>query len=141
MFRLQQGVAVVFLFLTTILTSVQCQNDVNDPRRRGILLDRLSIKQLETWLTMIKLIHSEDQNGQILHPTLKALFDRLENSDHTIYLQFDDSRGGSPYIAGIFDIERLDPEGESHVAVIKLRLRIIEQASVPSKSVVKNGFV
>ena len=140
MVRFQQRVLVGLIFFTTILTSsIQAQTD--DSRRRGFLLDRLSIKQLKTWLTINKLIHSEDLNGQLLHPTLKALFDRLQNSYHTIYLEFDDSSEGCPYIAGMFDIERLDPEGESHIAVIKLRLRIIERASVPPRSVVKTGFI
>ena len=59
---------------------------------------------------------------------------------HSVYLEFAVSRAGCRCVAGKFSIERVNPEGSRNVAVIKLYLRIIEQASAPARANLKNGF-
>jgi len=71
---------------------------------------------------------------------LRDLFEQLHTSGHSIYLEFDESRTGCRCTGGVFSIERLDREGSRNVAVIKLYLRNIEQAS-PSQGTLKDGFV
>jgi hypothetical protein len=71
---------------------------------------------------------------------LKSLLEQLQTSDHSVYLEFDDSLAGCRCTAGKFSIERVEREGSRNVAVIKLYLRIIDHASAPSRANLKGGF-
>jgi hypothetical protein len=92
------------------------------------LTERLSAKQLELWRKIERLVFAVDAEGRFLHPTLHALWKRMEASGHTIYLQISENALSSN--AGLFRLEKFDPTGQHHIAVIELRPRVIDQAIV-----------
>jgi len=122
-------------------TSLSAKGIAPDGPQHGILLNRLSSKQLKLWLTIKSSIYAQSNAGEFLHPTLKALFDQLQNSDHRVFVEFESTRGLSRYVAGTFGIERLDPSGMSHIAVIKLRLENIDCAAAPTSSNLSGPFI
>ena len=144
MFGFRRTGAVAVVLLTFIASNVQAQiikqDDAGSDVASGILLDRLSSKHCKTWDKIRQVIYAEDAAGKSLHPFLKALFEQLQNSDHSVYLEFEESRAFGRSIAGKFSIERLDPEGSRNVGVIKLYLRNIEHATVPNQANLKDGF-
>ena len=145
MFRFRQaGEVALVLLVTFIASNVQAQiikrYDTGSDLASGVLLDRLSARHHKTWHAIRKVIYAEDADGKPLHPKLKGLFEQLQTSDHSVYLEFDDSLAGCRCVAGKFSIERVNPEGSRNVAVIKLYLRIIERASAPARANLKDGF-
>lgn len=145
MFRfLQAGEVALVLLVTFTASNVQAQVTKQDDGRSdfasGVLLDRLPARHHKTWHAIRQVIYAEDADGTPLHPMLKGLLEQLQRSDHSVYLEFDDSRAGCRCVAGRFSIERVDPEGARNVAVIKLYLRNIERASAPSRASLKDGF-
>jgi hypothetical protein len=132
MFRIQAGdIALVLLIAFSASHSYAAGTKTDDESRdfdSGVLVDRLSPKHQEIWQEIQKIIYAEDADGFVLHPTLRTLYEQLERSDHTIHLEFDDLRSGCRCTAGEFSIERLDPLGSRHMAVIKLHLNVIERA-------------
>jgi len=145
MFRFRQaGEVALVLLVTFIASNVQAQiikqDDAGSDLASGVLLDRLSARHHKTWHAIRKVIYAEDADGKPLHPMLKALLEQLQTSDHSVYLEFDDSLAGCRCTAGKFSIERVDLEGSRNVAVIKLYLRIIDHASAPSRANLKDGF-
>ena len=139
---LRQIVVFVLSIVSTVCaTCLSAKGIAPDGSPHGILLDRLSPKQLKTWLAINTRIYAQGEDGRFLNPTLKALFETLQTSEHRIFVEFDDSREGSRYIAGTFGIEQLDSTGISHVAVIKLRLRNIDHALTPISSNVSGPFI
>ena len=144
MLGFRQTGAVALVLLTFIASNVQAQiikqDDAGSDVASGVLLDRLSAKHCKTWDKIRQVIYAEDAAGKPLHPFLKTLFEQLQNSDHSVYLEFEESRAFGRSIAGKFSIERLDPEGSRNVGVIKLYLRNIEHAMVPNRANLKDGF-
>ena len=145
MFRfLQAGEVALVLLVTFIAANVQAQTSKQDDEgsdlASGILLDRLSARHHKTWHAIRKVIYAEDADGKPLHPMLKALLEQLQTSDHSVYLEFDDSLAGCRCVAGKFLIERVDPEGSRNVAVIKLYLRIIEKTPARDRANLKDDF-
>ena len=137
----QITVFVLSIVSTLFAASLSAKGIAPDGPPHGILLNRLSSKQLKTWLTIKSSIYAQGVDGAFLHPTLKALFDRLQNSEHRIFVEFEPTRGGSRYVAGTFGIELLDPEKISHIAVIKLRLENIDLAAAPTSSNLSGPFI
>ena len=114
------------------------------PRRAtvsGILTDRLSSKALQRWNVIERLVFVEDSHGQPFHPTLRALWEWAETSGHIIYIEISNPGRISTCTAGSFSIERFDPRGEKHVAVIRLHLSNIDQAYVGSSTAHADGFM
>jgi len=145
MFRFwKAGEAALVLLVTFIAANVQAhiikQDDAGSDLASGVLLERLSARHQKTWHAIRKVIYAEDADGKPLHPMLKALLEQLQTSDHSVYLEFDDSRAGCRCSAGKFSIERVGPEGSRNVAVIKLYLRVIEQAPAPVRANLKHDF-
>jgi hypothetical protein len=141
----QAGAVALVLLVTFIASNVQAQiikqDDARSDVASGILLDRLSARHCKTWHKIRQVIYAEDADGKPLHSLLKALFEQLQNSEHSVYLQFDDSRAFGRSIAGKFSIERLDPEGTRNVGENKQYLRNIEHAMAPPRANLKDGFV
>jgi hypothetical protein len=103
------------------------------PRRTvatGILTDRLSAKQLERWRKIERIVLAVDAQGQILHPVLHALWKWAETSGHAIYIEIREPYNPISCAAGNFQIERLDPTGQHHIAVIRLNITTIDQAHI-----------
>ena len=130
MFRIGQAAYIAVILL---LASAAANAET------GIRLDRLSPEHRKIWEAIKQSIVSENADGTPLHPKLRSLFEQLQTSAHTIYLEFDDSNA-CRYVVGQFLIERLDPVG-GNVAVVRLYVRNIEHASTDPLPNSKDGFV
>lgn len=129
----------VYLLLLTVWADAQTMKLKYPPT--GFVTERLSAGDLEIWKTVERIVFAEDAEGQSLHPTLRNLWQWVETSGHTIFIEMIKVRGISNCTAGLFTIERFDPLGEHHVAVIKLNLTNINLAYVGPETRKSNGFV
>jgi len=107
----------------------------------GLITSRLSIKELERWKAIERIVFAEDTSRQPMHPTLRNLWEWVETSGHAVFVEIMRSTRTSTCTAGSFVIERFDPKGEKHIAVIKLNLSNIDQAYVGPDAARDNGFV
>lgn len=107
----------------------------------GFVTERLSASEKGKWKAVERIVFAEDKEGQPLHPTLRNLWQWIETSGHTIFIEIIKTRGTSNCTAGLFTIERFDPLGEHHIAVIKLNLTNINLAYVGPETQKPNGFV
>lgn len=107
----------------------------------GLITSRLSLKELERWNTIERIAFAEDARKQPLHPTLRNLWEWIDTSGHAVFIEMMRSTRSSTCTAGSFIIERFDPKGEKHIAVIRLNLSSIDQAFVGPESARENGFV
>src|SRR5215467_2603685 len=96
----------------------------------NIITDRLTSKDLRRWNAIKRIIFAEDIEGQPLHPTLRGLWEKLERSGHVIYIEMRGMGHAISNTAGVFHIERLDPKGMKHVAIIRLYPEIIDRAYI-----------
>lgn len=110
-------------------------------RFTGLLTNRLSNKEMERWKEIERIVFAEDANRQPLHPTLRGLWEWIETSGHTVYVEFVRNNDVISCTAGEFLIEHLDRSGESHIATIQLNLTNINDAYVGAETRRPNGFV
>ncbi len=111
------------------------------PSRTGLFANRLSDKELERWREIERVVFAEDANHQPLHPTLRGLWEWIETSGHTVYVEFERGGNSTSCTAGHFLIEHLDRSGEHHIAAIKLSLTNINDAYVGPETRRANGFI
>jgi hypothetical protein len=130
---------MVYLLFLTVCADAQTRKLKYPPT--GFVTERLSVGDFEIWKTIERIVFAEDQEGQSLHPTLRNLWQWVETSGHTVFIEIIKVRGISNCTAGLFTIERFDPLGEHHVAVIKLNLTNINLAYVGPETRKPNGFV
>jgi hypothetical protein len=71
---------------------------------------------------------------------LRNLWEQVETSRHAVFIEIVCSSKTSSTNAGSFAIERFDPKGEKHIAVIKLKLSSIDQAYIGPSTARDNGF-
>src|SRR5262245_34394370 len=83
----------------------------NGASATNIVTDRLEGKDLRRWDAIKTVVFAEDIEGQPSHPTLRRLWDQLERSGHTIYIEMRGAGRAISNTAGEFHIERFDPEG------------------------------
>ena len=102
----------------------------NSAAATNIITDRLTAKDLRRWEAIKRIVFAEDFEGQPLRPTLRGLWDKLERSGHVIYIEMRGMGRAISNTAGVFHIERLDPEGLRHVAIIRLYPETIDRAYV-----------
>lgn len=140
-----QVLIAVCLVLLLIVANVRGDEVSTAPlfevRPSGLLTTRLSEKELEKWAAIERIVFAEDSNQQSLHPTLRSLWEWIETSGHTVYVEFVQTGKVSTCTAGLFLVEQFDPRGERHIAVIKLNLANINQAYVGPGTRRQNGFV
>ena len=106
----------------------------------NIITDRLTGKDLRRWEAIKRIVFAKDIEGQPLHPTLRGLWEKLERSGHVIYIEMRGMGRAISNTAGVFHIERLDPEGVRHVAIIRLYPETIDRAYIgPTASA--EGFI
>jgi hypothetical protein len=86
----------------------------------GFLLDRLSKGQVRIWRAIEKIVEASDSSGHPRSPTLRRLWDRARTSTHVLHVEMVSPFKVPSGIVGVFRVERVDPEGRSHVAVIRL---------------------
>ncbi len=113
---------------------------LNRAPAKNIITDRLSSKDLRRWNEIKRIVFAEDIEGQPLHPTLRSLWDQLERSGHVIYIEMRGMGRAISNTAGVFHIERLDPEGVKHEAVIRLYPDVIDRAYVGPSTTRSDGF-
>jgi len=122
----------------------QSRNFKGEPRRAdfsGLITSRLSIKELERWKEIERIVFAEDIDRRPLHPVLRNLWDQVETSGHAVFVEITPSTRTTTCTAGSFVIERFDPTGEKHIAAIRLNLSSIDQAYVGPSSARDNGFI
>lgn len=108
----------------------------------GLLTSRLSPKEIVRWRAIEQIVFAEDSKRQPRHPTLRSLWEWVETSGHAIFIEFVRSNQPSTTsTAGHFHVEKLDPRGERHVAIIKLNLTKIDQAYIGPRAVRAGNFI
>lgn len=127
-------------------STARAQSEVTATRPRramdcGIITDRLTNKDLQRWNEIKRIVFAEDTDGEPLHPTLHRLWEKLERSGHIIYIEMRGMGRAVSNTAGVFHIERLDPEGVRHVAVIRLCPDTIDRAYVGPNAARAEGFI
>jgi hypothetical protein len=140
------GIIVLVILLGSLGFAIQtqCCEASTRPRRAhpsGIITTRISRKDLQRWHAIKRIVFAEDTSGQPKHSILHDLWERLENSGHAIYIEIRSSAHSLSTIAGSFSIERFDPQGIRHVAVIMLNTASIDKAYVETDSPRPNGFI
>jgi hypothetical protein len=107
-------------------------------RPTGLRADRLSGKNLEKWNKIVSVVMAEDRDGRPLHPALRRLWDAVDGSGHTVFIEIPDTRS---YFAGRFEVTTVDPDGTAHEAIILLNLRAIDRASTGAAAARADGFI
>ena len=107
----------------------------------GISTERLSTKDLARWRKLERLIQTDDPCGQALYPTLRSLWDWLTSSSHLVQIELVRSTPVVGSVAGNFRIERFDPSGKRHIAVLTLSLNTIDRALSSSLVARLDGFI
>lgn len=130
----------VFFYLSLLPVETH-SHIINTFPQTGFLTRRLSTEELEKWKAIEQVVFAENNEQQPLHPTLRNLWQWIETSGHTVYVEIIKLRGVTSCTAGLFLIERFDPLGEHHIAVIKLNLDSINQAYVGAETSRANGFI
>lgn len=97
-------------------------------------------RERQQWQEIVDMIRLEDEEGRPVHPTLKRLWEWLEGSGHTIYIDMR-KRRGAINVAGSFALRKFDPKGGRHVGVIRLNLSNIDQAIVADRNRLRNGLI
>ncbi len=105
----------------------------SDPARAGetgFLLDRLSEGNVRTWRAIEQVVAAPGLSGEPRSPTLRRLWEWARTSTHALHVEMvSRSRIPTGHV-GIFHVERVDPAGLTHVAVIRLCPDNIERARV-----------
>lgn len=104
----------------------------------GLRTDRLSGKKLRKWRQIVAIVRAEDRHGRALHPTLRGLFDAVDTSSHSIFIEMPDTKS---YLAGRFELTTVDPEGEAHEGILILNLRAIDKAGTGPAAARAGGFI
>jgi hypothetical protein len=110
-------------------------------RATGILTDRLSAKQLERWRKIERIVFAVNTEGHILHPVLHALWQWMNTSRHAIYIEIPEPQYQGSCTAGSFRLERFDPTGRRHIAVIRLHLSNIDTAHLGPQAARPDGLI
>src|SRR5262245_37753700 len=139
--RLSQAVAHLLL-LALLVSQINGQEKQSQKLREkpgqvdfsGLITSRLSIKELERWKEIERIVFAEDAGGRPLHPTLRNLWEWVETSGHAVFVEIARSTRTASCTAGSFAIERFDPKGGKHIAAIRLNLSSIDRAYVGPSS-------
>lgn len=140
------GRILLALQMILLVTTVDAQDESAKQashwvRKTGLVTSRLSTREFVKWREIERIVFAEDEDLQPLHPTLRNLWQWIETSGHTVYVEIIQLRGPATCTAGHFQIERFDPVGEHHIAVIKLNISSINQAYVGARTKRNNGFI
>jgi hypothetical protein len=99
-------------------------------KTEGILTDRLAKGHLSIWKSITAVVFAKDKTGQLKHPKLFDLWQKVDMSGHVVFVELVSQEGAYGGNAGKFRIETLDPGGKRHISSIRLNLRTIERAAV-----------
>ncbi|MBP1596652.1 MAG: hypothetical protein H6Q05_2029 [Acidobacteria bacterium] len=107
----------------TVAAAVQSKTE-------GILTDRLAEGHLSIWKSITAVVFAKDKTGQLKHPRLFALWEKVDTNGHVVFVELVSQQGAYGGPAGKFRIETLDPGGKRHISSIRLNLPTIERAAV-----------
>jgi hypothetical protein len=131
------SITTAFIFSTAKAQGVAS----NRATATGVLTDRLSAKQLERWQKIERIVFAVNAEGQILHPILHTLWKWVNESGHAIYIEIPEPQSQGSCTAGSFRLERFDPTGRRHIAVIRLNLNSIDNAYVGPEATRSDGLI
>lgn len=142
----------IWVLLTSlmVLTSVEAVGQESGSRRGGgndlkeegggiIPLVR-NERERDQWREIEALILKDDDEGRPAHPTLRRLWQWLNESGHTIYVDIR-KRRGAMNVAGSFTFKKYDPKGLRHIGLIRLNLSNIDLATVTDRNRLRNGLI
>lgn len=112
---------------------------VTTGNQAGFRTDRLSVRQQRTWKKIQGIVSARDAAGRLLHPTLEGLWQRVELSGHTIFIDMRETSGQNK--AGRFIIERIDPEGKNHTLSIQICISTIDRVDISKAAQRADGFI
>ena len=107
----------------------------------GIRTDRLSPRQLRVWAAIEAIVFAQDGFGRLSHPKLHSLWQWAETSGHVIHVQMVEPRDRWDHEAGKFMVEKFDPDGQKHIAAIRLCLPVIDRVIVRKRAPHEDGFI
>jgi hypothetical protein len=107
----------------------------------GIRTDRLSPRQLRVWHAIGRIVFARDSSGLFSHPRLHSLWQWVEASGSVVQVELPNPKARGDHQAGRFKIEKSDPSGARHTAVILLCLPVIDRALVRKRAPGAEGFV
>ena len=86
----------------------------------GFLLDRLSKGHVRIWRAIEQVVAASGPSGEPRSPTLRRLWEWARTSTHVLHVEMVSPSRVPAGLVGVFRVERVDPAGLSHVAVIRL---------------------
>jgi hypothetical protein len=86
----------------------------------GLVLDRLSKGHLRTWRAIGEIVAASDASGQPRSPTLRGLWEWAHAASHVIHVEMVSPSKVANGLVGVFQVERVDPSGLRHVAVLRI---------------------
>ncbi len=107
----------------------------------GIRPDRLPPRKLRAWRSIEAIVFARDDSGRLYHPRLHSLWQWAETSGHVIYIHLVSPKHRWDNQGGRFRIEKFDPSGQKHIAVIELCLAVIDEALVRKRARPGDGFI
>jgi hypothetical protein len=93
----------------------------------GFRTDRLTPKQLQIWGEIEKIALAADKGGRLLHPRLHGLWQRIQASGHTVFIEMMERRAPT-CMGGKTTLEKTDLDGNRKVVVIWLHLWAMDKA-------------
>lgn len=109
--------------------------------RTGFVTERLSPRQLKVWTSIERIALAEDRAGRPLHPKLRSLWHWAETCGRPIYVELLDRKDPAIYHAGTFAVEASGRTGQAQIAVLRLYLWIIDEASTGREVARADGFI
>jgi hypothetical protein len=100
--------------------------------KRGLVLDRLSKGDIRIWRAIEEVVGASDASGAPRSPTLRRLWEWARTSTHVLHVEMVEPSKLAAGMVGVFHMERLDPVGHSHAAVIRLCPPNIRRAKASS---------
>jgi hypothetical protein len=95
---------------------------------RGLLVDRLSGRDLRLWHSIEEVVTAKDGAGIPRSRTLRRLWEWAGASSHAIHIEIVAPSNLARGMAGVFRVESFDPAGLRHVAVVRLCPSNIQRA-------------
>jgi hypothetical protein len=86
----------------------------------GFRLERLSKGHTRLWRAIEQVVVASNPSGEPRSPTLRRLWEWVRASSHVLYVEMVSPSKVAAGVVGVFRVERVDPAGQSHVAVIRL---------------------
>jgi hypothetical protein len=106
----------------------------------GIVLDRLTARQLRVWESIMKIVVARDCDGKPLHPMLYSLYHQAQASDREIRIELSTQRATLSAV-GICRIEPHTETTRTEVVLIRLNLVMIDRAISSGASRRDDGFI